>query len=434
MKQGEHVVMQPETYVQLLACLAENGYFRYVKKIFGTTFSLNCIPSFCRKSHPPCVFRNGATAIEGVKEVGYMDASGPALFDSLVSELAEIAVEINSAAAKRLYSTFQSGFQGTNPHTNLKALHLLEPLKGNNEPAVPRDLIVSRVRIDENTGRCPRSGAKLRLIHLDSDQKSRFRDGLFYLATDSFENRHTGRDARAAEALNQFGKWLQDRPGKPFTAIVDGPNIAYYMQNFEQGTFNYHQIKFVKDALEDMGENVLVILPSKYIQDSFVLNKMTRSVKQKLSVQERAIRDDLIASGKAYTVPPGCLDDYYWMYASVVMDEDYVEPGNAQGRWPGTRPMLISNDKMRDHKMSLLEPRLFRRWYSNFLVNLTFSAFVGDECVDREIGFRTADFYSREIQGNKVLDDEGKDCGTVWHFPVTDWDDNESLCIRIPTQ
>lgn len=356
------------------------------------------------------------------------------MFDSLVSELAEIAVEINSAAAKRLYSTFQSGFQGDNPHTNLKALHLLEPLKGNNDPADPRDLIVSRVRIDENTGRCPRSSTQLRLIHLDSEQKSRFRDGLLYLATNTFENRHQTKDLRAEKSLNDFGTWLKDRSGKPFTAIIDGPNIAYYMQNFEQGTFNYHQIKFVKDALEDMGENVLVILPYKYTQDSFILNKMTRSVRQKLSKKERAICDDLISSGKAYVVPSGCLDDYYWMYASVSMDEEYVEPGNEQGRWPGTRPMLISNDKLRDHQMSLLEPRLFRRWYSNFLVNLTFSAFVGEECVDREIGFRTADFYSREIQGNKVLDDEGIESGTVWHFPVSDWDDNESLCIRIPTK
>ena len=28
MKQGENVLLQPETYVQLMACIAENGYFR----------------------------------------------------------------------------------------------------------------------------------------------------------------------------------------------------------------------------------------------------------------------------------------------------------------------------------------------------------------------------------------------------------------------
>ena len=88
---------------------------------------------------------------------------------------------------------------------------------------------------------------------------------------------------------------------------------------------------------------------------------------------------------------------------------------------------------MRDHKLALLEPRLFRRWYSNFMVNFTFSAFVGEQCLDKEIGFRTADFYSREIQGNITLDEETREeSGTAWHFPVSDWEANQSFCIRIP--
>jgi hypothetical protein len=120
------------------------------------------------------------------------------------------------------------------------------------------------------------------------------------------------------------------------------------------------------------------------------------------------------------------------MYASVSMQEEYVPPGNAEGRWPGTRPMLVSNDKLRDHKLSLLEPRLFRRWFSNFMVNFTFSAFVGGESGDHEIGFRTADFYSREIQCNPSLNENGEVVGTAWHFPISDWKENECLCIRIP--
>ena len=220
---------------------------------------------------------------------------------------------------------------------------------------------------------------------------------------------------------------MQNRSGRPFTAIVDGPNIAYYMQNFDQGTFNYHQIQFVVDALENMGENVLVVLPKKYTYDRFTIPKGTHTVKQTLSPKEREIRDNLISRGKACVVPVGSLDDYYWMFASVSMNEEFIPPDNPEGRWAGNRPMLISNDKLRDHKMSLLEPRLFRRWYSNFLVNFTFSAFVNDECTDREIGFQTADFYSREIQGNSAHPKE-----TTWHLPVSDWEENESLCIRIP--
>ncbi|KAL3896129.1 MAG: hypothetical protein SGARI_007253, partial [Bacillariaceae sp.] len=144
------------------------------------------------------------------------------------------------------------------------------------------------------------------------------------------------------------------------------------------------------------------------MQNSFPLQTAYAKKTQRLRKEEQKIRDDLIDAGKISIAPVGSLDDYYWMYASVSMQEDYVQPGNAEGRWPGTRPMLISNDKLRDHKLSLLEPRLFRRWFSNFMVNFTFSAFVGGECTDREIGFRTADFYSREIQGNPSLDEKGE--------------------------
>lgn len=143
--------------------------------------------------------------------------------------------------------------------------------------------------------------------------------------------------------------------------------------------------------------------------------------------------------GKLYRVPPGCLDDYYWMLASVSdqkvargdrkMD---VQPDDESGRWPGTRPMLVSNDQMRDHKLELLEPRLFRRWYSSHMVNYSFSAFIGDECVDREISFSMADFFSREIQGNPSGNVDGINCGTAWHFPVSDWDTHERLCVRLP--
>jgi hypothetical protein len=346
----------------------------------------------------------------------------------MVSELAEHSVDITSASARLLYNAFQRGFQGNDANTNLKQLHLLETLKTDNNLAKPDELIVSRVRLDESTGKCPRSGAQLRLINLDQTQKKRFQESLLYLVSSSYQERHqNATETDVAVKLERFGKWLQNRNGKPFTAIIDGPNIAYYMQNFREGSFNFHQLKFVVDALENMGENVLVVLPKKYTYDRFPIQKANQMVKQTLTAKEKEIRDELIAEGKACVVPVGSLDDYYWMYASVSMDEEFVPPDNPEGRWPGNRPMLVSNDKLRDHKMSLLEPRLFRRWYSNFLVNFTFSAFVNDECMDKEIGFKTADFYSREIQGNPTNGN-----GTSWHLPVRDWDENESLCIRVP--
>ena len=141
----------------------------------------------------------------------------------------------------------------------------------------------------------------------------------------------------------------------------------------------------------------------------------------------------LTRNGQLYRVPPNCLDDYYWMLASVSdqtisckgLDLD-IPSDNDVGRWPGARPMLVTNDQMRDHKLGLLEPRLFRRWTSCYIVNYSFAAFVGKESSDREIGFSTADCFSREIQSN-----ESKK-GTSWHFPVNDWDLDDRFCVRIP--
>lgn len=143
----------------------------------------------------------------------------------------------------------------------------------------------------------------------------------------------------------------------------------------------------------------------------------------------------LIASRKMYVVPPKCLDDYYWMIASVTnqtnmpLDEEWlVDAGNEEGRYPGLRPILITNDRMRDHKLALLEPRLFRRWYSSHIVNFNFTEGYADEWEERNVDFHAADFFSREIQGNP----SGSNGALAWHFPVTGWDDKERLCLRIP--
>mmetsp|Transcript_43018 Transcript_43018/g.104137 ORF Transcript_43018/g.104137 Transcript_43018/m.104137 type:complete len:836 (+) Transcript_43018:76-2583(+) len=405
MKEGEFVILQPETYVQLIACIAEAGYFR-----------------------------EGSESIAGVEDLGYSVGSGPQLFDVLAQELADNSVEITAASAKRLYNAFQRGFKDS----NLKPLHLLESISTCNDSAEPDELVVSRVSLDETSGRCPRTGTHLRLIGLDAEQKKQLGNGLAELATEAYAERVMKQSAKAELELKRFADWLDTRTGKPYTAIVDGPNIAYYMQNFQDGRFSYHQIEFVVDALEKMGENVLVVLPQKYTQDSFLITNAAGQRRQKLTRKEKEISRELISSGKAYTVPTGCLDDHYWMYASVASQtvstngvDMYVKLGNEAGRWPGERPMLVSNDQMRDHKLSLLEPRLFRRWYSNFLVNFTFSAFVGEDCSEKEIGFRTADFYSREIQGNHPSSET--ESGLTWHFPVSDWKENESFCIRIPS-
>jgi hypothetical protein len=106
-----------------------------------------------------------------------------------------------------------------------------------------------------------------------------------------------------------------------------------------------------------------------------------------------------------------------------------VAAGDPNGRWPGARPVLVTNDQMRDHQLEMLKlPRLFRRWYSNCIVNYHFAAFVEGKNTHGAIGFSPADFFSREIQGNKT--DDG---AMMWHFPLAGKDD-EYFCIRMPMQ
>ena len=143
--------------------------------------------------------------------------------------------------------------------------------------------------------------------------------------------------------------------------------------------------------------------------------------------------EELKESNQMYIVSSRCLDDYYWMLSSVSeqtkssagMSLD-VLPNNEEKRCPGVRPMLITNDQMRDHKLELLEPRLFRRWFSCHIVNYNFAPFVTDSYEDREISFSTADLFSREIQGNN------NKSSMVWHIPVTEWDKNDRFCLCVP--
>lgn len=173
---------------------------------------------------------------------------------------------------------------------------------------------------------------------------------------------------------------------------------------------------------------------------------------QELTQAQLEIIDGLEESGRLYKVPQRCLDDYYWMLSSVSnqtksrdgADIDVSPNSNSnsnlnrcdQERWLGIRPILITNDQMRDHKLQLLEPRLFSRWFSSHIVNYDFAPFVNDITEEREINFVKAGSFSREIQGNPspsplTSSDEGN-FATAWHFPVRGWGANDRFCVRIP--
>lgn len=379
-------------------------------------------------------FRLDAAPIDGATEYGFSDAFGPKLFNELASELADDLLELSESAAKTIFNSFRTGFADTDAlgdQSEVQDIPACADFDGR--------LLLGQVQVNDTTAVCPESGARLRLFTLNERQRKHVHNTLLEMAAAQHEEYGEKLNARsksnrpleprdgdyALQELSKFSEWLINRDGEPFTAFVDGPNVAY----FGHGAVHYSQVQLAVDQLERMGERPLVIMPQKYVAPNFWL--ASTGYMQVLSEGELEIMNRLLATDKMYIVPSGCLDDYYWMLASVANQTDSklrVSTDDAQGRFPGLRPLLISNDMMRDHRLELLEPRLFRRWKNCHVVNYDIKAYTKSEWEQRRVDFAPADFFSREIQGNKVAD--ASDC-MAWHFPVIEWAEPDRLCICI---
>lgn len=404
MKKGhKNVPLQPELFVQLIAAAAEAG-------------------SFC----------HGAGPIHDAAKLGYSNMSGPGLFDEIAREMSLYAGAISSASARRLQKAFQRGFCSPGECKHEFDFGALAVLNSLSKKASDNDLVADCVSIDPATGYCLATNTFLRLLELESHQKSQMKKGLLKLVG----------KGRPTEAMQSFWQWLRIRTGPRFTAIVDGANVAYYMQNFDGGRFNFAQIEFVVEALQDSGENPLVILPQKYLKDSFTIATGGQAKRQTLDAVDVSIIERMERCGCLYAVPAGMLDDYFWISATVIDQDTSNITSKKSARQAdalerdskrlgsGSHPVVVSNDQIRDHKeFELLEPKAFNRWYSNTIVNYNFTGFVGNECIDPDIAFTPADKYSCEIQGNQAEN------GTIsWHFPVHDWHTSDWFCIRIPSR
>ena len=203
----------------------------------------------------------------------------------------------------------------------------------------------------------------------------------------------------AEESLANFTNYLDRRTGRKYTAIIDGANVAYYGQNFEGGKFNLFQVNAIAEMLEERGEFPLIVLPAKYASRNFRLTKLAAVANrnQELGLDELALIDLWRDKGILFVSPRLCLDDYYWMAASVcnqtaatevrAYSVENITDGCGLER-AGVRPIIISNDEMRDHRLSLVAPRLFSRWrenqicYFNFGVRRDNSTLVGEDGIE----------------------------------------------------
>ena len=402
MRESAGVYMDAETYVLILASLAEQGYFG---------------------SHAPA-------PDERMIEAGFSQ-TGPALFDALATEMAEDLLEFNETTAALLYRSFQSVLTSSPP--SYSDLAALPPATTRSSSTVTS--IMGRVTIDPSTCQCPATNVKLQLFSLTTEQRQMVKKTLLEMASSQHEEfaskmRERGKKrqdpasssgAYALEQLATFADWVAQQN---FTAIIDGPNVAYC----GHPVLHYSQVARMVQYLESLGERPLVIMPYKYCQPSFFV--ATIAQEQTLSQRDKQVITELQEKGQLYVVPEWCLDDYYWMIASVVANATENTSGNAT--LPGLRPLLITNDQMRDHRLTLLEPRLFRRWTSCHIVRYDFGAYGWNEwSPNRPVFLEHADSISREIQGNPITDSGG---ATAWHIPITEWSEaypHDRFCVSL---
>ena len=129
--------------------------------------------------------------------------------------MAEDVLEITSASARRLYGAFENALREQGSDREFVEMHPLAPLSIENVPGADDELIVSRVLVADDTGVCPRSGAKLRLINLKNDEREQTRKSLLNLAESAYLawiGKDIQDDGRALLSLGEFANWLEYVP------------------------------------------------------------------------------------------------------------------------------------------------------------------------------------------------------------------------------
>ncbi|KAL3802226.1 hypothetical protein HJC23_001770 [Cyclotella cryptica] len=369
------------------------------------------------------------------------------IFDELLFSISMKVSKLEYASAKQLYNVlaigFKAGVQGhvdcTGIYSNLSELFLADDIPLLTGPAKHNEVVAGRVLLDTDTGTCPVTNVKLKLVSLDEDERNELHSDLLDLANKLYakspEYKSTDRVERATNELVKFSDWFRKRRSKHFTVIVDGANVGFYMRKkYSKGQFSYRQIQAVVSSLEANGERPLVILPHKYTKPGFIVSDRYR---QRLDQDEIEILESLKKDGKLYIVPAGCQDDMYCMIA-LLGDRDDLEDStrsNGPNDQLARYPYLITNDRFRDH--SLRAKSSFRRLYGCHAVHYKFDRFLGKEnCI--EVQFMPADLFVPKIQLNKcpsykTLDESGGMwTGTAWHFPLKNFPANERFVIRLP--
>lgn len=248
MRTSSRVKMDADTYCGFIASVAECGYFRSDSK-----------------------------PIDGATDLGY-SSFGSVLLDELISDMAGDVLDISEENSELLHNGFALGFK----ESGMKVLQQSDHLTPLATLCEPQTIVADRVSVDKDTAKCLATNATLRLIVLEESERVHVHDTLIemarvksidYTSKLAAKGRTTRDNAEQAELATQilkdFSDWLENREGRPYTAIIDGPNVAY----FGWGRINLHQLMLMVDALEKQGEHPLVVMPEKYTRKKFYLRQ-----------------------------------------------------------------------------------------------------------------------------------------------------------------
>eukprot|EP00903_Cladosiphon_okamuranus_P011557 g10877.t2 len=299
---------------------------------------------------------------------------------------------------------------------------------------------------DDNT--CPACSDRLRAVGLTSAERARIRETLFGLAglqvKKHARSRHTKllaknrqrlgvgvdpeenpfysfTDEDQQEQLQIFVDWLhaQRVDGKTYTAVIDSANVAYHKGSAFH--FSLPQVDLMVRALEKKGERPLVVIAEKYIDRvGDLYDNVTPGVgsfKYMSNPLNKAIVKRWRAKSQLYECSDEASDDWYWMYAAVAFDDI---------------PMtVISNDRTRDHRMSLAEEVPYLRWRTTQLAQFELTYALKDITGKGmnvlswprnppQVAIQPPPAFTRDVQRSE------QGC---WHIPAGA--DDEWLCIDL---
>ncbi|CAM9195734.1 unnamed protein product [Chrysoparadoxa australica] len=231
-------------------------------------------------------------------------------------------------------------------------------------------------------GLCSGCGEVMRSVDLCSEMIERLKNQVEELVCTNEEK---------TQQWKVFKDWVEAE-GHTFDVVIDGANVGYYRSK-AAGGLDHRLIDSVVQYYEQQGKKPLVVLHSRHLRED------------KIPKTSAAVLKSWRSKGCLQSCAPNNNDDFYWLYAAVVI---------------GARVLVVTNDEMRDHHFQMLSHRSFERWKERHQVH--FGCGPGNQRRNGDLDLKEPPKYSHRMQ--RSLN------GTSWHVPLQG--QREWLCVSRP--